>query len=215
MKVLCALFLLFGVGLCARAQQAPAASRVAASPAPAGLSVVKFSWSKERINWERDPFGGPVEGVDEMHVRTRDEKRIEDAKRGSPQEVERYKREARADAALFARTRQGKAPRYVFMYKATVRNDGDKAVTRLDWDYVFYDAATQAEVGRQQFTSAEKIAPGKQRELVFTIAAPPARVISADSLDTRRERDALTGQVVLVLVLYADGTAWQRPRDSN
>ena len=46
------------------------------SPDPPDLVVLKFSWSKERIGWERDPFGGAVENFDEMRARARNEKRI-------------------------------------------------------------------------------------------------------------------------------------------
>ncbi|MGH9901704.1 MAG: hypothetical protein ACRD68_07820, partial [Pyrinomonadaceae bacterium] len=60
---------------------------------PPDLVVVKQDWSKERINWERDPFGGPVENYDEMRARARNERRVEEAKRvGSAADVDRVKR---------------------------------------------------------------------------------------------------------------------------
>src|SRR5215218_4067838 len=86
------------------------------SDAP-GVAVVKFSWDKERVNWERDPFGGPVENFDEMRVRARNEKRIDDAKRGGSPDVDRIKREARADSAILQTARQKGPPRYGFRYK--------------------------------------------------------------------------------------------------
>ena len=102
-------------------------------PDAGGTIVLKFSWSKERLGWERDPFGGPVENYEEMRLRARNEKRIDDAKRGgSSAEVERLRRDARTDAAIVERQR-GKAPpaRYVFLYKASVKNGARKASGRL------------------------------------------------------------------------------------
>ncbi|MCA1592194.1 MAG: hypothetical protein LC754_05995 [Acidobacteria bacterium] len=212
MKVLCALLLLTSYMICAQAQSpAPAAGN------PPGVSVIKFSWSKDRINWERDPFGGTVESGDEMRLRSRGEKRIEDAKsRGDKAEVERLKREAGTDAAIIAHRHRDRGPaRYVFTYKASVRNDGTLAIKSIDWDYVFYDAATREELGRHQFTSEGKLNAGKSREFTFTIPTPPSRTVSAETLDSRKERASLDGRVVLMRVVYADGTIWQPPPPPN
>jgi hypothetical protein len=184
--------------------QSPSASN------PPGVEVVKHSWSKERINWERDPFAGVLESFDDARMRMRNEKRIEDAKRGNSPEADRIRREAKADEALIAARHQGKPSRYVFAYKASVRNGSAKAVREIDWDYVFFDAATGTELGRHQFTSEGKISPGKSKELSFLVSKPPTRTISADALNDK-ERDAVRGQVILVRVAYDDGTAWQRP----
>src|ERR687890_679848 len=109
--------------VCARTQQ-PATPR----PDASGVAVVKFGWDKERVNWERDPFGGPVENFDAMRVRARNEKRIDDAKRAGGAEVDRAQREARADAAIVQAARRDKGPaRYGFRYRLAVRNEGAKA----------------------------------------------------------------------------------------
>ncbi|MDT5270382.1 MAG: hypothetical protein QOH49_2568 [Acidobacteriota bacterium] len=191
----------------ARRQQS---QTLAAPPDASGVAVVNFSWDKERVNWERDPFGGPVENFDEMRVRARNEKRIDDAKRGGSPDVDRIKREARADSAILQTARQKGPPRYGFRYKLSVRNGGAKAVREIDWDYVFTDAATHEELGRHQFTSAERVGPGKGREFSFFIPTPPALRVSAYDL-SRKERDSLEERVVLVRVLYDDGTEWRRP----
>jgi hypothetical protein len=174
-----------------------------------GVEVVKHSWSKERINWERDPFAGPIESFDDARMRMRNEKRIEDAKRGSAPETDRLKTEARADDALIAVRHRGKPARYVFSYKASLRNNGAKAIKEIDWDYVFFDTATSQEVGRHQFTSEGKLDPGKKRDFGFLIPAPPSQTISVYSLNDK-ESHGVTGRVVLVRVLYADGSVWPR-----
>jgi|SRR5215207_1592942 len=190
--------------VCAQTQQ-PAASQADAS----AVAVVKFGWDKERVNWERDPFGGPVENFEEMRVRARNEKRIDDAKRGGSSDVDRIRREARADSALLEIARRKGPPRYGFRYKLSVRNEGAKAVKEFDWDYVFTDAATGDELGRHKFTSEGRVPPGKGKDFSFFIPNPPTMRVSAYALD-KNERAGLQEKVVLVRVLYEDGTVWQR-----
>ena len=125
--------------------------------------------------------------------------------------MDRIRREARADAAILqaARNRRGPA-RYGFRYKVSFRNEGAKAVREIDWDYVFTDAATGEELGRREFTSVASVGPGKGREFSFFIPSPPALRVSAYDLG-KGERDGLEERVVVVRVLYEDGTEWRRP----
>src|ERR1700741_3377957 len=173
------------------------------------VEVVKSSWSKERIGWERDPFSGPIENFDETRARQRNERRIEDAKRGNSAEVDKIKREAKADAANIAVKHKDTPSRYVFVYKTTIKNGGTRAIKSIDWDYIFLERGTENEIGRQQFTSEEKIAPGKTKELVVIISKPPTQTISVTALN-KNESGSLDGRVILVRIDYADGTSWQR-----
>lgn len=175
------------------------------------IVAVKFSWDKERIGWQRDPFSGPLEDFDEVRARVRNEKRIDDAKRGGASVVaDKVTREARADQANMALKHKNTPSRYVFVYKLTVKNGGEKPIKSLDWDYVFLEAGTQNEINRQQFTSEERIGAGKTKELNVVVSKPPTRTISAHALN-KNERDGLTEAVVIVKVVYADGTFWQLP----
>lgn len=208
---LCCLTLLFGAT--APAQTPANAAVTAAAPAPAaethGVVVLKHTWSKERINWEADPFGGAVENFDDVRRRMADQRRLERARAtGSSAEAAKVEREMRSEQVIKARPPA--PPRYAFLYKISVRNEGPKAVKEIDWDYVFTDAATGEEVGRREFTGVEKIAPGKSKELSFMTPAAPAQRISVYALD-KKERAGLNGRAVLVRVLYEDGTVWKRP----
>ena len=185
------------------------ASAQSAVEAP-GAEVTRFSWSKERIGWERDPFSGPIENFDEVRARQRNERRIEDAKRGNSAEIDKIRREAKADAANIATQHKAPPSRYMFVYKATIKNLGDKAIKAVDWDYIFVDPASETEIGRQQFTSVEKILPGKAKELIVTTRKPPTQTISLTALN-KNERGSLDGRVIVVRIDYADGTSWQRP----
>ncbi|MDT7807702.1 MAG: hypothetical protein QOJ70_1515 [Acidobacteriota bacterium] len=181
----------------------------AASVDAGGVVVVKFNWSKERIEWESDPFSGTTESFSDMRRRAADDKRRERAQAsGNIGEANKIEREARAEQVIKARPPA--PPRYAFLYKATVRNAGAKTVKEFDWDYVFFDAETRQELGRRQFTSAAKIAPGKTREFSFTVPAPPTQKIGVQALDSK-ERDGLSEQVFVVRILYDDGTEWHRP----
>ncbi|HEY0170825.1 MAG TPA: hypothetical protein VGB98_07370 [Pyrinomonadaceae bacterium] len=199
---------------------APAAAQTPNTPPPAqeggpGLAVVKHSWSKERINWEADPFGGPNENFDQMRARARNERRVLEARSGGNQiEAGKAEREARADSANIERLRAAKPARYGFLYKFTLRNDGARPVKAVEWDYVFTDAATGQELGRRRFAGGEKIGPGKKKEFAFFIPAPPTRTISADALD-RKERVGLAEEVVVIGVLYEDGTVWRPEQEGQ
>jgi hypothetical protein len=205
MKVLTSMFLvLFGAAILHA--QSPVETQ-----ASNGVEIVKFSWSKERIGWERDPFGGPVENFDEMRSRARNEKRLDDAKRGGGGAgADRVRRESNADAANLARQRDKAPPRYVFFYKVKFKNNTAVPVTAVDWDYVFYERGTENEIGRQQITSEEHIAPGKSKELTVILQSPPTRTISVTSLN-KNERDQLSEKIELVRITYADGRVWQKP----
>jgi hypothetical protein len=167
-----------------------------------GVEVVKSSWSKVRIGWERDPFGGPLENFDEMRSRTRNERRV--ATGGG----DRAKREAKADEANIAAIRDKGPPRYYFIYKAKLKNNSTSAIVELDWDYVFYERDTEHELGRREFTTDEQIGPGKTKELTVTTLTPPSRTVSLSSLNLS-ERDQFTERIQLVRIKYADGRVWQ------
>jgi len=208
MKPLLALALLFMIA--ATVTGARAQTQAAAAGDPPTLQIVKFSWSKERIGWERDPFGGPVESFDQMRVRQRNEKRISDAKRGgSSSEVERITREAKADSANIEELRRQPPPRYGFMYKVSFRNNAAQPIKSLDWDHVFFDPETKIETARHQFTGDEKISPGKQKEFTVFSPHPPSHTVSVQKLD-KREGDRLGETIVVMRILYADGSVWQR-----
>jgi hypothetical protein len=204
MKFLVTLVFLLSTSLVTLAQTSSLST-----PEPS-VAVVKFSWSKERVGWEQDPFSGPIENFDEMRVRSRNEKRILDAKKGgNSAEMNRAERDARSDDALISRIHQNTQARYGFVYKVSIQNNSLKAIKSVDWDYVFFNSQTKDETGRREFTSEEKIAPGKTKELKFFIPRPPTQTISVSALN-KNERNGLGEAVVIIRVVFADGTSWQR-----
>ena len=173
------------------------------------VTIVKHSWTKERINWEGDPFGGPVENFDDMRRRMVDERRVgRDGSSGNIAEAAKVEREMRSEQII--KTRPPAPPRYAFLYKVSLRNNSIKTIKAIDWDYVFFSSNTQSETGHLEFTSEEKIGPGKTKELSVMARHPPAKTVSVYALD-KTERQGLDGQVVIVRLEYTDGSIWQRP----
>jgi hypothetical protein len=186
--------------------QSQASSPVTSEPSQA--VVVKHSWSKERINWEGDPFGGPVETFDDMRRRMVDQRRVDRARgSGNIAEAAKVEREMRSEQIIKARP---PAPaRYGFLYCASVKNTGEKTIKLIDWDYVIFNTDTHAEMGRLEFTTEQKIGPGKSKELNAMSRKPPAPTVSIYALG-KNERQGLEGQVEIVRIEYTDKTVWQR-----
>jgi hypothetical protein len=175
----------------------------------ADVVVVKQSWSKERIGWEGDPFGSPVESFDDLRRRMADQRRLDRARgSGNVGEANKVEREMRSEQVI--KSRPPAPPRYGFLYKVSLRNTGEKTIKEVDWDYVFIDSTTQIVTRRLEFTSEEKMGPGKSKEIRAMSRRPPAATVSIYQLD-KNERQGLDGQVVIVRVEYTDGTVWRRP----
>ena len=112
---------------------------------PPDIQIVKYAWAKERIDWEKTPFGRRTEISD---IRSR---------RGSILE------ERQARETTKSKEKPAEPPRYVFQYKVIVFNDGPKAITEVDWDYVFTDAATAKSWAGASLPAWRRLAPGSAK----------------------------------------------------
>lgn len=207
MRITTVLFLALLLGSAAQAQQAPAPE------GPPGLTVLKCGWARELIpGWEKRGGGGP-EPYEIMIARLANEQQLQRARNaGDKASIARGERAAKVyeKATNAAADKQAKSPertRFGYRYKVSVRNGGEKAIKSIDWDYVFLDPLTQAEVERHQFTSDGKIGPGKEKEFSVFHLAPPTRTVSAQT-GSRKDAPPFLERIVLVRVEYADGTAW-------
>jgi len=207
MKIVAALFIFTCLSTVVRGQQ-PQASPTT-EEGPPGLTVQKFSWMREMIpGWDKNPTG--AESYDTMRARVAAEQRVQSARNsGSKGATARAEGESKlyekADANN--RAKASERPRFGYRYKILVRNSGQKAIKSIDWDYIFLDPDTQAEVERHQFTSDEKINPGKEKELSIFNLAPPTRTISARA-SNRKDTPPFVERIVLVRVEYSDGSVW-------
>jgi hypothetical protein len=166
------------------------------SDSPPDLQIVKYSWAKERIGWERDVTY--AENYREMTTRIRNERRTVSAL------------EERTKQAQREEQKPAKPPRYAFSYKLQVNNGGSKTIQEIDWDYVVIDQTTGEELGRRQFTSVEKVGPGKRKEMIVRVSGSPSNRVSVYSLG-KDEHAGLTEKVLITRLLYEDGTTWAIP----
>lgn len=162
------------------------------------LQVVKHSWEKVRLNWEKDPLTSPTgENLYELRTRVSTERRQRSALE-----------ERSMSAAREEKQKPAPPPRYVFTYKLTILNLGAKTIKELDWDYISTDGQTGEVLGRREFTSLEKVGPGKRKELTITVSAPPTSRISVYALG-KHEGEGVVETILIGRIMYDDGTTWE------
>lgn len=211
MRSLAILLLISTAPAVLKAQQPPAARE------SEDVSVVRFSWRKERLpGWENNPFGPSFETYDAMRARQDNERRLQQARNaGNKAEVARRERDAKVieDASAPKDSQKTERPRDGYRYKILVRNNGAKTIKLIDWDYVFLDPETQAEVERHLFTSEEKIRPGKEKELSVLTLAAPTKIVKSNALNKgyKDKPSPFVERIVLARIEYEDGSVWQRP----
>jgi len=185
-------------------------SLVPALPQSAGgISVLKFGWQKERISLR--PSVAEFASADALREQVLNERRLATARNSQNKgEAGRMETSINRQNEAEAKARQTDPPRDGYRYKVTLRNDGQKVIKSIDWDYLFIDPLTRQEVAHHQFASDDTIKPGKSKQISVLYLVPPVKTISAAML-SKKEPTPFEEQVVLVRVLYSDGSVWQRP----
>lgn len=193
---------LCGLALCLALCFAAAARTQGPPPAPAapGLVVEKHGWSKARAGGFPASFGGPLESTSEVRASIREGRVPVNANTKPPA--------ARRDRATRTLSGPPRPRPAVYAYKLTVRNDGGKTIREIDWDYVFLSAATGKELSRRQFTSTERVRPGKRKELTILTTEEPTLRVGVSELG-KGEAGGLAERVVVLRVLYEDGSVWR------
>jgi hypothetical protein len=92
-----------------------------------------------------------------------------------------------------------------YVYRVKLRNDGEKAISGVGWEYQFLDPDTGQEINHHRFESLGSVKPGKSRTLESTSVAPPAKVVSAAALG-RGGKARYKERVVVKCIAYSDGT---------
>jgi hypothetical protein len=109
-----------------------------------------------------------------------------------------------------AKARQTAPPSDAYRYVVKLRNNGNKVIKSIDWDYLFLDPDTSIVVSRHQFTSDDTIKPGKSKEISVLYLNPPIQTVSAKML-SKKNLANYKEQVVLVRIQFSDGSVWQHP----
>ena len=209
MRLLASLFLIVGMAAGVRAQQ-PSGTQESSA-----VVVLKFSWAKELFpGWEKRAFPVSFEPYETTRAPVGKEARMPQPRNPVDKALpDKREREVtmRQDASVPKQAAQTKErPRDGYRYKVTVQNNGAKTIKAIDWDYIFYDLDTQQEISRLEFTSEERISPGKVKEVTVFILAPPTRIVSAGALSKKKQLP-FKEQVALVRITYSDGSVWERP----
>lgn len=174
------------------------------------LRVIKFGWEKERLR--PIPSMAPLASQDELIQQSRREQQLS-AARNAQNKSTSSKLENQIsnhqDAKIKAQ-QQTEMPRDGYRYKVTLRNEGDKTIKSIDWDYYFIDPTSNQELARHQFTSDETIKPGKSKEVTVLYLKPPVKTVDARSLK-KKEKEAFVGRVVVARLQFSDGSVWQHP----
>ena len=97
-----------------------------------------------------------------------------------------------------------------YVYSMKVRNTGTRSIEAVAWDYIFIDPANNAELGRHQFLSYEKVAANKSVTFQSQLRSPPTRVVQAAKSEKNHAR--LLERAVIQCVLYTDETSWRNPQ---
>jgi hypothetical protein len=100
-----------------------------------------------------------------------------------------------------------------FVYQMKLRNDGDKTIQSVEWDYLFIDVDTQQEVARHQFSSKQPVQPRKSKIITEFSPALPTKVISLKALSERSEHP-FSEKVFIRRVTYTDGSSWKPSANS-
>lgn len=99
-------------------------------------------------------------------------------------------------------------PPYIYEYSVEVRNDFTKKIKWSSWVYVLSDQSKK-EVGRHEFVTFDKIAPGEKRTLRGRKRASPSRTVSTENLK-KKNGPTYEERVEFRCVAYDDGTFWHR-----
>jgi len=96
-----------------------------------------------------------------------------------------------------------------YIYKAKIKNAGEKDIRIIHWEYVLSDRSTGEPVGRHSFTTPVNLRSGRSVELIGKSKTGPARVVDARNSD-KELRGKYSERVIIEGIEYADGTFWQQ-----
>ena len=96
-----------------------------------------------------------------------------------------------------------------YTYSATIKNDSDKTVRIIFWEYRFAELADPAKVVRREFLCSTNIKPGDKKELFAFSTLAPSDVVSLRDLANTSEK-RFDEKVLVNRIEYADDTVLNR-----
>ena len=95
----------------------------------------------------------------------------------------------------------------VFVYSLKIKNNSEKVIAAIAWDYIFFDKSSNKELGRHQFLSYQKVSAGQSVTFKSQLRSPPTRVVQASDSETKQPQFA--ERAIVQCVLYADDSNWR------
>ena len=175
--------------------------------ASAPLTILKMSWERERLTL--NPSMAPLASAEELAETSRREHQLAAARNANDSgRAGKYETDTINHTNAAAKAREGQLPRDGYRYKVTLRNDTDKVVKSVEWDYLFIDPTTGEIAMRHQFASDDTIKPGKTKEISVLYLVPPVKTVTVRML-VKKDPLPFSEKVLLARVQYADGSTWQ------
>ena len=94
-----------------------------------------------------------------------------------------------------------------YVYKAKVKNTGEKDIRVIRWQYLLSDRTTGEVVGSRYFTTPVNLRAGKTAELIGKSRSTPVKVVDAITAD-KDIRGKYLERVIIEAIEYADGQTW-------
>jgi hypothetical protein len=176
------------------------------------LTVLKYKWTKTRISVKKAEAGGvtparaviPQNKTFARNVRINEPAGVRDPNAdtldGRSAEMDRMVRESR----------NPKTDLDGFTYEAKVRNESNKVIEIVFWEYQFAEAANPENLARRQFLCGVDIRPGKEKDLEGFSLSGPAEVVSVETLADKKGKE-YQDRALINRIEYSDGSIWQRP----
>jgi len=198
MKVLHVISMLFLLAVAASAQALP-------NPSDASnVIIVQKKWRLEVRNpaLDEDPLRANNEQwqaeYDRKENMRKNELRIRQGKSPEVAPPPRRKTSERAVSTYFAR----------YTYELKIKNNGEKTIRAIAWEYVFYEPNTEVVVGQRKFTSKVGISPGKTKNIIAHSASPPTETINATKAGDKSP-ELYFEQIIIQSIEYEDGSVWK------
>lgn len=175
-------------------------------PDPPGVAIVKKEWKITRVVPPNSVLlEDPFDAIEESNRTTY---------RPSGTSTKDNKERLRQISAALETTEPPARPEKTlktttsYSYHLRIRNDNDKTIRYVLWDYVFLDPETKQEVGRHRFNSRVNIRPGQAETMTSKLVSPPTGAVDALSAG-KKASDLYTEKIVIRRVEFADGSMWR------
>lgn len=175
------------------------------------LPVVSSGWQRSTVKGEKRVDDSPGPAREFIPENKNFQRNVREAKMGAidpNRDTLDGRREALDKVVRESRTPDGAATEG-YTYRANVRNDGNRTVKVIFWEYRFKELANPANITRRQFLCSVNIKPRETRELVAFSRLGPSDVINAESLAVAPEK-LFDEKVFVNRMEFSDGTLLQR-----